>query len=145
MTKAKLYTERKLEYVCGKNSKGNNFEFIGTQVSVNDENGKARVHDAIFDLTKWDDIAASACASATVWLVGELTHAKNPYIVNEGTEDAYERLLMARPELDDIVDTKGSAIAFSRGARLPNSETLKARYEAKAKTAATPAIEGNIV
>lgn len=121
--RGKLATDRGVRFQSGTNEKGP-FEFVATYVEVG-----GQLHDVTFRPTKWDEIAQSAAPSTQVWVTGVLTDNKTPYTVNAGTDRAYVRKRLTEVELDDIVDTKGSAIAFRRGARLPSAAQLKAEAE----------------
>lgn len=140
---AKLFMGfKKPIYITGMRTNNRVYEMIATQVSL--DNGQ--VHDLVLDLDRWDEVAAAACPSATVLFSGTLVHEKNPYWVNSNSTDptrpTYERLRMNNPDLVDIIDTKGSAIAFRRGARLPTSETLKQRYLASIGVEAAKSEDG---
>lgn len=121
--RGKLATDRGVRFQSGANEKGP-FEFVATYVEIN-----GQLHDVTFRPTKWDEIAQSAAPSTQVWVTGVLTDNKTPYTVNAGTDRAYVRKRLTEVELDDIVDTKGSAIAFKRGARLPSAAKLEAEAE----------------
>lgn len=127
--RGRLVTDRGIRFQSGATEKGP-FEFIATYVDVG-----GQLHDVTFRPTKWDEIAQSAAPSTQVWVTGVLTDNKTPYTVNAGTDKAYVRKRLTEVELDDIVDSKGSAIAFKRGARLPSAIQLKA--EAESTDAAT--------
>lgn len=126
--RGKLATDRGVRFQSGTNEKGP-FKFVATYVEVD-----GQLHDVTFRPTKWDEIAQSAAPSTQVWVTGVLTDNKTPYTVNAGTDRAYVRKRLTEVELDDIVDTKGSAIAFKRGARLPSSAQLEAEAENIAAT-----------
>ena len=121
--RGKLAPDRGMRYKRGTNGKGP-YEFIGTYVAVGNQ-----LHDVTFQQAKWDEIAQSAAPSTEVWLTGVLADSDEPYTVKAGTDEAYIRKKLLEAELDDIIDTKGSAIAFRRGARLPSFAQLKAAAE----------------
>ena len=121
--RGRLVTDRGLRYQSGTTEKGP-YEFVATYVDVG-----GKLHDVTFRTTKWDEIAQSAAPSTQVWVTGVLIDNKTPYTVNAGTDKAYVRKRLDQAELDDIVDTKGSAIAFKRGARLPSAAQLKMATE----------------
>lgn len=121
--RGKLAPDRGMRYKSGTNGKGP-YEFIGTYIAVGNQ-----LHDVTFQQAKWDEISQSAAPSTEVWLTGVLVDNDEPYTVNAGTDKAYIRKRMLEVELDDFVDSKGSAIAFRRGARLPSFAQLKAAAE----------------
>ena len=120
--RGRLFTRFRLEYVSGTSEDGP-YEFVAAQVAVGDQ-----IHDVRFDTPEaWNELAQSAAPSAEIWLSGVLSHDKKPYWVNQGSPKAYERMTLRSPMLDDIVESRGAALAFKRGARLPSWNDLKRR------------------
>lgn len=127
--RGKLATSRGIRFQSGSNEKGP-YEFVATYVEVD-----GKLHDVKFDRpTQWDEIAQSAAPSTQVWITGELVDNKRPYTVNAGTDREYVRKQLVKVELDDIVDTKGSAIAFRRGARLPSWAAIREQSKTAPET-----------
>lgn len=131
---ATIFTEFALPHYITGTFKGNDgktrvYELIACQIAVGEH-----VHDALFRQTQWDEIAKASAPSSTVVVKGTLRHArdvKKRYIVNaKDPVKRYERLVMSDGKLEDIVDTKGSALAFRRGVRRETFDELKARYNA---------------
>ena len=127
--KAKLLPTRKLRLVESKGANGP-YCFVASSVGIDDPKEGRQVHDITFEPEVWDAIANSACALSTIWLEGDLVRYTDPdkrYTVNEDDpKHSYERMAF-RGELSDIEDSKGSALAFKRGARLPTVAQLRKR------------------
>lgn len=139
--KAKLLPNYKLRLIEGTGAKGP-YAFVASAVGIEDpKTGAKEVHDIKFDCEVWDSIALAGCALSTIWFEGELLRYDDPskrYIVNENDpKNRYERMLF-RGELADIEDSRGSALAFQRGARLPSVAKLRARNLAAAGIAVAP-------
>jgi len=134
ITKLKLVNSRKLVRVTGTNSKGA-YDVVATLGA--DDSGK--LHDVIMTVTDYDAIPAEGlCERDDVWVSGILRQHTDPskrYVVNKGTPDAYERLVMSHAE----PCAKQERSAF-RGKPFPQAKDLPVQTPGTASPSSTQSI-----